>query len=196
MRRCGLWTVDGMGAVDGGWWAALDALDGGWWLALWTPVGGRHCGAVDGGWWAALWRCGRRPVGGIGAVAGGRWAAPGADSGPSLCLSAGGGRGLLSAAGAHPVSPVLQRCPHCPAVFSSKSTIKDHVARVHFPVPVQCRLCGKLCANQGVLRVHRSRVHRQRAAHGTDTEQPPAPQPQPLDFVSRAAETRRGEGNA
>ncbi|XP_037085279.1 zinc finger and BTB domain-containing protein 12-like isoform X2 [Pollicipes pollicipes] len=75
-----------------------------------------------------------------------------------LSLAAAG----LTAAEAAARAAVLQRCPHCPAVFSSKSTIKDHMARVHFPVPVQCPLCGKRCANQGVLRVHRSRVHRQR----------------------------------
>ncbi|XP_043210831.1 vegetative cell wall protein gp1-like isoform X2 [Amphibalanus amphitrite] len=51
-------------------------------------------------------------------------------------------------------------CPYCPHLSSNYGKLKAHIGKVHFPVPVTCADCGKVCKNKYALQVHKSKYHR------------------------------------
>ncbi|XP_037084940.1 broad-complex core protein isoforms 1/2/3/4/5-like [Pollicipes pollicipes] len=53
-------------------------------------------------------------------------------------------------ASSDPLSRMLT-CPHCPHLSSNYGKLKAHIGKVHFPVPVSCTDCGKVCKNKYAL---------------------------------------------
>ncbi|KAF0313340.1 hypothetical protein FJT64_016128 [Amphibalanus amphitrite] len=51
-------------------------------------------------------------------------------------------------------------CPHCTHLSNNYGKLKAHIGKVHFPVPVTCADCGKVCKNKYAMQVHKSKYHR------------------------------------
>ncbi|XP_043228228.1 protein bric-a-brac 1-like isoform X1 [Amphibalanus amphitrite] len=54
----------------------------------------------------------------------------------------------------------LMSCPHCTHLSNNYGKLKAHIGKVHFPVPVTCADCGKVCKNKYAMQVHKSKYHR------------------------------------